>query len=121
MSQSKGSTVFFKLELHVLSKKTVLKISLNPGLNLIIFLGTGPRCLIEDQPSSRRTGEIWSNFVVLVNRREAKLCAIKLQFMNVLLESARPCSRTIKELTKNQAIQNGKEYVRLATTKTTRN
>ena len=42
MSQSKSSTVFCKLELHSLSKKTMLKISLNPGLNLTIFLGTGP-------------------------------------------------------------------------------
>ena len=30
--------------------------------------------------------------------------------MNVLLKSARPYSRTIKELTKNQAIQNGEKY-----------
>ena len=42
VSQSKGSTVFCKLELYALSKKTALKISLNPGLNLTIFLGTGP-------------------------------------------------------------------------------
>ena len=34
----------------------------------------------------------------------------KLQYMNVLLKSARPYSRTIKELTKNQAIQNGEKY-----------
>ena len=40
MSQSK---VFCKLELHALRKKTVLKISHNPGLNLTVFLGTGPR------------------------------------------------------------------------------
>ena len=43
MFQSKGLTVFCKLKLHALSKKTVLKISLNPGLNLTIILGTGPR------------------------------------------------------------------------------
>ena len=43
MSQSKSSTVFCKLELHSLSKKTLLKISLHPGLNLTIFSGTGPR------------------------------------------------------------------------------
>ena len=42
MSQREGSTVLCKLELHALSKKTVLKISLNPGLNLTIILGTGP-------------------------------------------------------------------------------
>ena len=30
--------------------------------------------------------------------------------MNVLLDSARPYNRTIKELTENQAIQNGEEY-----------
>ena len=41
-TQSKSSTVFCKLELHSLSKKTALKISLNPGLNLTICLGTGP-------------------------------------------------------------------------------
>ena len=34
--------MFCKLQLHALSKKTVLKIWLNPGLNLTIFLGTGP-------------------------------------------------------------------------------
>ena len=34
------------LELHSLSKKTALKISLNPGLNLTIFLGTGPCAFI---------------------------------------------------------------------------
>ena len=34
MSQSKGSTVFCKLQLHALSKKTVPKISLNPRLKL---------------------------------------------------------------------------------------
>lgn len=39
MSQSKGSTVFCKLQLHALSKKTVPKISLNPRLNLTIFRG----------------------------------------------------------------------------------
>ena len=44
MSQSKGSTVLCELELHALSKKTMLNISLNPGLNLTIILGTGPRC-----------------------------------------------------------------------------
>ena len=33
----------------------------------------------------------------------------KLQFMNVLLKSVRPYSRTIKELTENQTIQNGEE------------
>ena len=43
MSQSKGSTVLCELELHALSKKTMLNISLNPGLNLTIILGTGPR------------------------------------------------------------------------------
>ena len=43
MSQSKSSTVFCKLELHSLSKKTLLKISLHPGLNLTTFSGTGPR------------------------------------------------------------------------------
>ena len=42
MSQRKGS-LLCKLELHGLSKKTVLKISLNPGLNLTTILGTGPR------------------------------------------------------------------------------
>ena len=45
MSQREGSTVLCKLELHALSKKTVLKISLNPGLNLTIILGTGPRVI----------------------------------------------------------------------------
>ena len=35
---SKGSKVFCKHELHALSKKTVLNISLNSGLNLTIFL-----------------------------------------------------------------------------------
>ena len=34
--------MFCKLQSHALSKKTVLKIWLNPGLNLTIFLGTGP-------------------------------------------------------------------------------
>ena len=29
-----------------LEKKTLLKISLNPGLNLTIFRGTGPWCII---------------------------------------------------------------------------
>ena len=43
MSQSKGSTVLCELELHALSKKTMLNISLNPGLNLTIILGTEPR------------------------------------------------------------------------------
>ena len=43
MSQSKGSTVLCELELHALSKKTMLNISLNPGLNLTIILGTGLR------------------------------------------------------------------------------
>ena len=47
MSQREGSTVLCKLELHALSKKTVLKISLNPGLNLTIILGTGP-CVINN-------------------------------------------------------------------------
>ena len=42
MAQGKGSAVFCKLELRALSKKTGLKISLNSGLNLTIFLGTGP-------------------------------------------------------------------------------
>ena len=42
MSQSKGSTVFCKLQLHALSKKTVPKISHNPRLNLTIFLGNWP-------------------------------------------------------------------------------
>ena len=42
MPQSKGSAVFCKFELRALSNKTGLKISLNPGLNLTIFLGTGP-------------------------------------------------------------------------------
>ena len=30
---------------------------------------TNSRCLIEGQPCSRRTGEIWSNFLVLVSTR----------------------------------------------------
>ena len=42
MPQSKGAAEFCKLELRALSKKTGLKISLNPGLNLTVFLGTGP-------------------------------------------------------------------------------
>ena len=70
---------------------------------------TNSRCLTEDQPSSHRTGEIWSNFLVLVNARAGKFL-YKLQFMNVLLESARSYSRTVKKLTKNQASQNGEEY-----------
>ena len=41
MSQSNGSTLFCKLEFYALSKKTVLKISLSPGLKLTIFLGSG--------------------------------------------------------------------------------
>jgi len=41
VSRSKGSTVFCNLELPAL--KTVLKIWLNPGLNLTIFRGTWPR------------------------------------------------------------------------------
>jgi len=51
------------------------------------------------------TGEIWWNFLVFNSK-----ILHKLQFMNILLESARPHSRTIKELTKHQAIQNGEEY-----------
>ena len=42
VSQSKGSSVFCQLELHVL-KKTLLKIWLNPGLN---FRGTGLSCYL---------------------------------------------------------------------------
>ena len=39
---SKGTTVFCKLELHMfLDKKTLLRIWLNPRLNLTIFRGTG--------------------------------------------------------------------------------
>ena len=41
VSRSKGSTVFCNLELPAL--KTVLKIWLNPGLDLTIFRGTGTR------------------------------------------------------------------------------
>ena len=44
-SQRKGSTVFSKLWLHVVDKKTVLKIWLNPGLNLAILRGTRSRAL----------------------------------------------------------------------------
>ena len=44
-----------------------------------------------------------------ISQQASSKTLCKLQFMNVLLESVRPCSRTIKELTKNQAIQNGKE------------
>ena len=35
---------------------------------------TNSRCLIEDQPSSRRTCEIWSNFLLLVKTQAAKFC-----------------------------------------------
>ena len=42
VSQSKGSSVFCQLELHV-RKKTLLKIWLNPGLN---FRGTGLSCYL---------------------------------------------------------------------------
>ena len=35
---------------------------------------TKSRCLLEDQPSSRRTGQIWSNFLALVKSRAAKFC-----------------------------------------------
>ena len=38
----KAQRYFLKLQLHALSKKTVPKISLNPGLNLTIFLGNWP-------------------------------------------------------------------------------
>ena len=41
--------MFCMLELYVLSKKTVLQISLDPGLNLTIFLGTGPRSVTEEK------------------------------------------------------------------------
>ena len=57
MSQSNRSTVFCKLELHALSKKTALKISLNPGLNLTIILGTGPSLLTLMVSSVRCGGE----------------------------------------------------------------
>ena len=49
MSQSKGSTVLCELELHALSKKTMLNISLNPGLNLTIILGTEPRDVAKER------------------------------------------------------------------------
>ena len=39
---SKGTTVFCKLELHVLREKKLLKIWRNPGLKLTNFWGTGP-------------------------------------------------------------------------------
>ena len=42
VSQRKGSAVFCKLKLHVLRQETLLKVKLNPGLNLIIFQGTRP-------------------------------------------------------------------------------
>ena len=42
--RSKGSTVFWRLELHALmGRKALFKIWLNRGLNLAVFLGTGPR------------------------------------------------------------------------------
>ena len=44
--RSKGTTVFCKLELHFLRQETLLKIWLNPGLNLTIFRGTGPSCYL---------------------------------------------------------------------------
>ena len=41
--RSKGSTVFWRLELHALrGRKALFKIWLNRGLKLAIFLGTGP-------------------------------------------------------------------------------
>ena len=44
ISRSKGPTIFCKLEFHVLREKnTLLKIWLNPGLNLTVFRETGPR------------------------------------------------------------------------------
>ena len=42
-SRRKGTTVFHKLSYMFLDKKALLKIWLNPGLNLTIFQGTGPR------------------------------------------------------------------------------
>ena len=41
ISQSKGSTVLCKLELHVLRQENTV---LNPGCNLTILRGTRPRC-----------------------------------------------------------------------------
>ena len=58
VSQSKGLTVFCKLELHALSKKTMRKISLNPGLNLTILLGTGHN-------SSYHTKDEFHNYVIV--------------------------------------------------------
>ena len=41
----KAKQHFISLSYMFLGKKTLLKIWLNPGLNLTIFWGTGPRCL----------------------------------------------------------------------------
>ena len=67
---------------------------------------TNSRCLIEDQPSSRRTGAIWSNFQVLVKTRAAKFCTSCGLRMLCLKVPDHAYSRTIEELTKNQAVQN---------------
>ena len=41
---SKAEQYFVSLSCMFLDKKTLLKIGLNPGLNLTIFRGTEPRC-----------------------------------------------------------------------------
>ena len=42
LMQSESSTVFCKLELHVVRRETVLKIYVNLALKLTILLETGP-------------------------------------------------------------------------------
>ena len=42
VTRGKGSTAFLRSSCMFLDKKTLLKIWLNPGLNLTIFRGTGP-------------------------------------------------------------------------------
>ena len=53
VSRSKGSTYFASSSRMFLDKKTLLQISLNPGLKLTIFRGTGSRYL-------RSTDKDWS-------------------------------------------------------------
>ena len=48
--------------------------SIHYFVQLYVTSRANSRCLIEDQPSSRRTGEIWLNFLVLVKTRAAKFC-----------------------------------------------
>ena len=54
----------------------------------------------------------WLDMVELpsISKKSRSKILYKLQLMNVQLKSATPYSRTITEITKNQAIQNGEEY-----------